>query len=93
MALHHGHVHGVTGRQAMALKDNFLRTLCHKLVDRKYLIDHTEKSIKGGLDRLAATDRNIAVQNLLQHLGIRHEPLPIANELFEQPLRVGLMGM
>jgi len=83
MALHYGHVHGITGRQAVALEDDLLRTFCRKLVDGKYLIDYAEKSIERRLDRLAAIDRNIAVKNFLQDLGIRHEPLPIANELFE----------
>jgi len=43
------------------------------------------------LDGIAAVDGDIPVQDLLQDLGIRNQALSVADKIFEQSLRVGLV--
>src|SRR6266403_1678338 len=71
----------------------FLCALRSCLINGKDLIDDIEQGIECGLDRIPAVDGDIAAQNLLKHLCVGHQPLTIADELFQQALRVGFVRM
>jgi hypothetical protein len=74
-------------------QDNLFRSLHRDPIDRQHLIDDAKYSIESRLDGVAAFNGNIAVQDLLQDLGIRDETLTFADELFEPSLCVRLMGV
>ena len=76
-------MHRVAGRQLSIPQNNLFCTLHHRAVDGKNLIYDTEQSVKGRLDRVPTIDGNIAVQDLLQDLGIGDQALTIGDQLFE----------
>jgi len=57
--------------------------------DIEDLIDHPEQGIEGGLDRVAAADGAVAVQDFLEDLGAGDEFLAIADGTLDQPARFG----
>jgi hypothetical protein len=74
-------------------KDDLLRALCCHAINREHLIDDSEQSIEGRLDRIATVDSDVAVQDLLKHIRIGDETLAFADQLFEPPLCVNFVGM
>jgi hypothetical protein len=63
------------------------------LGDRKDLVHDAEQSIEGGLDGIAALDRNLTMQDLLQHLGVGNQPLSGRDGALERAPGVELMRM
>jgi len=59
----------------------------------QHLVGNSEQSVERRLDGVPTIDSDVAVQYLLQDLGIRNQALSIADQLFEQSLRVGLVRM
>ena len=62
-------------------------------IDRQHLIRDAQQSIKRWLNRVAAVDRNIAMKNFLQHLGVGHQALAVADEFLQQALGIDLVRM
>ena len=86
-------MYSISRRQPPAFEDDLFCTLHRPIVDRKHLVDNTEKRIERRLNCLTTIDGNVAMQNLLENLSIRHEPLPITDELLQKSLGVSLVGM
>lgn len=74
-------------------QNNLFRSFHDDLIDRQHQIDNAEQSIERGLNGIRSVDSNVTVQDLLQHLGIGDQALPLANQFLEQPLRIALVGV
>ncbi len=93
MLLHDRQMHGITRGYLAVPHYNFFGALGCGPVHGKHLIGDAKQGIECWLDGIAPVYCHIAVQDLLQNLGIRNQAFPIADEVFQQALRVGLMGM
>lgn len=62
--------------------DNFLGARSRGHIDGENLIRDSEHGVEGGLDRVAAVDSYVAVQDFLEHLGVRDQTRTIAGQLF-----------
>ena len=80
-------------RQMPIPQHNLFRTLCIGLTHRKYLIDDSEQSVERGLNCIAAIDGDVTVQDLLKYLGVGNQALALADQVFQQLLRVAFVGM
>jgi hypothetical protein len=74
-------------------QNNLFRALCVGLANREYLIDDPEQSVEGRLDCISAIDGDVPVQDLLKYLGIGNQALALADQLFQQLLRVAFVRM
>jgi len=63
------------------------------LIDGQDLVNDAEQGVEGWLDGVTAVDGDVAVQDLLQHFGVGHQALAVADQFFEQSLRVAFVGM
>jgi hypothetical protein len=54
---------------------------------------NAQKGVEGGLDKIGTADGDIAMENLLKDFGIGDEAFAVADESFEQALRVGFVRM
>ena len=90
---HDSEVHRISRRKMPIPQYNLFRTLCIGLTNRKYLIDDSEQSVERGLDCIAAIDGDVPVQDLLKYLGIGNQALALADQLFQQLLRVAFVRM
>ncbi len=70
MALHDGHMHSVTCGMFSISQHNLLCVFQNFLINRQYLVYDAQQCIESRLNRVPAINGNIAVQNLLQYLGI-----------------------
>jgi hypothetical protein len=93
MLFHDGYVQGVARRHLWTSHEDVLRAICSGGIHGEHLIDNSKQSVKCGLDGGATINRDIAVQDFLEHLCVRNEAFAIAYEFFEQSLRVGFMWM
>jgi len=91
MMFHDGSMNRVARRQLPMPQHNLFRTLDHSPINRQHLIDDAKQRVECWLDGIAAVDRDVAVQNFLQHFGIGNQALALADQLFEQSLRVALV--
>jgi hypothetical protein len=87
---HYRQVYSVASRQLPISQNNLFRTFHRPTVHTQHLIDNSEQGIESGLDCVATINRNIAVQDLLQHFGVGHQSLSVGNQFFKQPLRIAL---
>jgi hypothetical protein len=93
MRVHDRQVQRVAGRQANGSEHNGLGSLDDCAINRKDLIDDTEQGVERRLDRVTAVDGDVAMQNLLEDLRVRHETLASRDRLFQESLCVGLVGV
>ena len=93
MLFHDGKMHGITRRQLLITQDNLFRTFDYGPIHSQNLVHDAEQSVERGLDGVAAVDCDVAVQDLLENLGVRNQALALADHLFEQPSRIALVGM
>ena len=93
LLLHDGQVNRVSGGETVCPQNDGLGSIDDRAVHREYLVDDAEQDVEGWLDRIAAPYRDIAMKDLLQHLGIGHQPSALGNEPLQQALRVGLVGV
>ena len=93
MVFHDGQMHSITRRHMSMTHENFLCALCCGQINGQHLVGNTEQSVERRLDGVPTIDSDVAVQYLLQDLGIRNQALSIANQLFEQSLCVGFVRM
>ena len=83
MVLHYCQMHGIASREALVLKDDPLGPLDRPAIDWKHLIGHAQQGIESRLDCVPAIDGNIAVKDLLQHLGVGDQALTLTDELLQ----------
>jgi len=93
MLFHDGEMHGITRRQPSMTEYNLFRALGHCPIDSQHLIDNPQQGIEGWLNGFAVVNGYVAVQNLLQDLSIRNQTLAVADQRFQQLLRVALVTM
>src|SRR5688500_17551599 len=93
MAMHNSDMDRVARRQALVAHKDVLCGLCVFEVDRQDVVDNAEQRVEGGLDRLAAADRRIAVADLLQDLDVCEQHLARRDGALQEPLCVELVGM
>ena len=53
--------------------------------------DDIQYELEGRPDRFSFVDRSVPMDNLLQHLGVSHKPLPRCNQALQEKLRLGLV--
>lgn len=92
-ACHDGDVEGVAGREARSAREDLCRLLDVRALDGKDLVDDSEKGVESRPDGVATVDRDVAVEDLLQDLGARHEPIAARDGLFEVGSGGRLQGM
>src|SRR5712692_3770321 len=61
------------------------------LLNAEDLIHAGAQRIEGWLDRVAASNGHVAVQDLSKHFSVGHEALALAGEPFEKPLGINLV--
>jgi hypothetical protein len=83
MVFHDGEMHGITRRQLPIPQDNLFCTLCNRPINSQYLIHDAEQSVERWLNCVAAVDGDVAVQDLLENLGVRNQALALGDGLFE----------
>jgi hypothetical protein len=77
-------VERVAGREALVREKHVPGTLDVAKLDREDLVDDPEDRLEGGLDGVAAPDRRVPVEDLLQHLRVGDEPLAVGNAALEE---------
>lgn len=60
-------------------------------VDREDLVDNPQKNVESRLDRLAATDRVIPIENFLKYFSVCNQPFPRFDRPFDHLLRPELV--
>src|ERR1700726_865985 len=93
MVFHDGYMHCIARRQLPIPQDNMFRTLSDGPINGQHLNHDANQSVKPWLDCVAAVDSDVAVQDLLENLGVRNQALALADHLFEQSSRIVLVGM
>jgi len=91
--LHHGDVDRVASRETGRPEHDGPCALCILVGDGEDFVDHAEQGVAGRLDRIPAIDRDVAVQDFLEDLGVGHEALALGDQPLERSLRVGLVGV
>ncbi len=86
-------MHGVTSRHLPVPHENFFGALRCGPINGQYLIGDAKQSAKGRLNSIAAIYSGIPMQYLLKNLGICNQALSVGDQIFEQSLSVGLVGM
>lgn len=74
-------------------QEDFFRAFGRSSIDGHNLIHDSEQGIERRLNGVTPVDCDVAMQNFLEHLGIRHESLPITDDFFQRSLRVNLVRM
>ncbi len=90
---HHCSMQGIAGRQARNSQDELSSTLDIREPDRNHLVDDTKQDIERRLNRVTSTDRNISVEDLLQHLGAGDQSFRRRNSGLDKVLSIRLVGM
>src|SRR6266581_9224816 len=90
---HHRSMQGIAGRQARNPQDELPSTLDIREPDRNHLVDDTKQDIERRLNRVTSADRNISVEDLLQHLGAGDQSFRRRNGGLNKLLSVRLVGM
>jgi hypothetical protein len=91
MLFHNGEVYGIAGGKMTVSLHNLLGPLHRCPIVRQHLINDAEQRIECRLDGVGPVDSGIAVQDFLQHLGIRYQPLALAHQFLKQSLGIALM--
>jgi hypothetical protein len=91
MTLHHRQVKCIPRRQAQGSEHDSFCPFDIGRLDGEDLIDYSEKSIEGRLDRVAPFDGDVPMQDLLKRFDVCHEPLTLRNATFQDVLGVPLV--
>lgn len=83
MLLHDGKMQCVARRQPFMSQDNLFGTFNGGPINLQHLVNHAKQGVKSRLDGIPAVDSHVAVQNLLQDLGVRDQALPLNDQLLE----------
>ena len=85
-ALHHGQMEGIPRSEPARLHVP-LGTLNVRHLDGKDLVHYAEQRIERGLDRLAAINRNVPMQDLLEDLRIGHQAIFMSDRALQHSPR------
>lgn len=77
--LHHCRVDRISRRESRIAEDNLFCPFDRGMVDRENLVYKSQKHVEDSLNRIRALDQSVTVQNFLQHLGVSHKALSIAD--------------
>ena len=91
MLQHYGDMHCVTRREFPIPQDNLLRAFHNCLINGQQLIDGSKQCVENRLDCIAAVNGHVAMQNFLEHLGIRDQSLSVCDQPLQQSLRICLV--
>ena len=83
VVLHNGKMYGIARRQLPIPQYNLFRKLCDRPINSQDLIHDAEQSVEHGLDCVATVDSDVAVQDLLENLGVRNQALALGDHFFE----------
>ena len=93
MLFHHGQVHGIARGDVSATEDDLFSALGDRTINRKHLIYHAKQYVECRLDGVAPADSYVAMQDLLENLGIGDETLPFSDQFLQYSLRIALVSM
>jgi len=93
MLLHDRQMHRIPRRYLPVAHHNLFSAFRRAPVNSQYLIGNAQQSVERRLDGIPPIYGDITMQNFLQDFGVGNQALPVANQIFEQPLRVGLVRM
>ncbi len=93
MPFHNGEMHGIACGEMPTSENNFFRTLNMCALYSQHLIRQSQQGVECGLNRVAAIDGSIAMENFLQHFGVSNQALALAHQFFEPSLCVASMGV
>ncbi len=82
--LHDREMHRITRRKLLVPEHDLLGLFHCGPVHGKNLIDHAQQCVKRRLNRIRPRDRNVAMQDFLQHFRISYQPLSATHQ-FLQP--------
>ncbi len=86
-------MHGVARRKARIGENDVARPQNRFEVDRKDLVDDAQKRLQGRLDRVSPTDGDVAMQDLLQDLGVGDQALTVGDRPLEAALGIDFVRM
>lgn len=90
---HDGEMDGIPRCQFGMADDDVSSTLGDLEINREHLVDDLQQDFEARLNSVAAVNRDIAVKNLLQDLGIGDEALFFGDGTFEKTTSVDLVRM
>lgn len=79
MLLHDGEMNRIAGGEPPIAQDNLLRAFQDHGVDGQDLVRDSQEHVEGGLDVKVPIECRIAVEDLVQHLGVGYESLALSN--------------
>jgi len=83
----------IASRQTGLSQDDVLRPLEVAKLDRKNLIDDSQKRIESRLNRVSSADGDVAVENFLKCLRVRNQALLIGKTFFQDLPGLSLVRM
>lgn len=92
-ALHHGQVQRVPCGQARVAQHDSPGAVDVGKLYSENLIDDTQERVEGGLDRVSSVDGDIEVEDFLEHLDVRDEPLCVCEQPLQRHPRVAFVGV
>lgn len=93
MFRHHRGMDRIAGRELCARQHDRLGAFHDRGIDGQDVVHDAEQDVQRRLNGVATIHRDVAVENLLQHLGVGHQAFPFRDELLQQTLTVDLVGM
>jgi hypothetical protein len=93
MLLHDRQMYCIASGHLPVPHDYLFRAFRCSPINGQHLIGNAKQSVERRLDGIAAVYGDVAMQDFLQDLGIGNQALSVADEIFEQSLRVGLVRM
>ena len=91
MLLHNGEMYRIARGEIPVSENNFFRTLNMGALHGQNLIRQSQQGVESWLNRVAAADGHIAVENFLEYFGVSHQTLALAYEFFEPTLCIAPM--
>ena len=88
LAFHDCDVKGIAGGQPAMPEDDRLGAIDSAEIDREHLVDNTEEGIERRLDGIAAVDRHVPMQKLLEHFRVCYQSLAIGDGVLEDSLGI-----
>jgi hypothetical protein len=93
VALHDGDVQRITRGQPDRGPQDPSPALDILALDRMDDVDDAEQGLERGVDELGTPDRRVAMEDLLEHLGIGAQDLPARDGILEQAPRPHLLRL
>jgi hypothetical protein len=68
-------------------------TAMWSFLDRQHFVDYFQRNLKRRPDGFTPVHRGVAVEDLLQHFGVRDQTLPRCNQTLQDDLRFRFVRM